>query len=347
MLSIAVTGSAGALGKRVVQELLGDPDVYRVVAIDRRLQRATDDKMTVTRMAISEASEQGANADLVTALTGCNSVVHAASDEGRATSHRQSGHMLERLLDAATEAGVDHIVIISSAMVYGGLPDNAVPLAEDAPLRATDDLAFVAAKKEMERLATTWASNGHRAAILRPTTTLAEGRTSWIARTLRMATTVRTDRVDPPVQFVHYEDLASAAACVAVNHASGAFNVSPDGFISSEGFHQLVGGLQLRVPGDIADMWLRAGRRFGIRPTPVGIEPYVHNPWVVANDKLRSLGWTPRFTNEEAFVVGTPPAPWIIPHKRRQEVVLGLTAAAGVGIVTGAAILARRILRSR
>ena len=346
-MSVAVTGSAGALGRRVVEELVGDPEVYRVVAIDRRPQRVVDDKVAVVRMAISESVESGANADLVTALAGCDSIIHAASDEGRVNSHIQSGRLLERILDAATEAGVDHLVIVSSAMVYGGKPDNAVPMAEDAPLRATDDLAFVAAKMEMERLATTWASGGHRAGILRPATTLAEGRTSWIARTLKLATTVRSDRVDPPVQFLHYEDLASAAACLAVNRASGAFNASPDGFISSEGFHQLVGGLQLRVPGDISDMWLRTGRRLGIRPTPEGIEPYVHNPWVVANDKLRALGWTPRFTNEEAFVVGTPPAPWIIPHKRRQEVVLGITAVTGAGILAGAAFLARRALQRR
>ncbi len=171
--------------------------------------------------------------------------------------------LLGRVLDAATDAGVGHVVIISSAMVYGAWPDNPVPLAEDAPLRANDDLAFVAAKLEMERLTSTWASRGRRAAILRPTTTLAESGSSWIGRSLRIATTIRPDRVDPPVQFVHYDDLASAVVTVGIKQASGVYNVSPDGFIGSEAFHQLVGGLQLRVPGDLSDVLLRSGVAWG------------------------------------------------------------------------------------
>jgi nucleoside-diphosphate-sugar epimerase len=343
MLSVAVTGSAGALGKRVVARLVQDPDVYRVVAIDRRHQRSTADKVTALGLELSGPA--GDPDELAAAFTGCDSIVHSASDEGRVSHHLVAADILARVLDAATDAGVGHVVIISSAMVYGAWPDNPIPLAEDAPLRANDDLAFVAAKLEMERLASTWASSGRRAAVLRPTTTLAESGSSWMARSLRIATTIRSDRVDPPVQFVHYDDVASAAAIAATQRAPGVYNVSPDGFIGSEAFHQLVGGLQLRVPGDLSDLVLRAGRQFGIRPTPEGIEPYVHAPWVVANDKLRSLGWTPQFSNEEAFVLGTPPPPWEIPPSRRQEFVLAGSALLAAGALAGAVVIARRLTR--
>ncbi len=343
MLSVAVTGSAGSLGKRVVDLLVQDQSVYRVVAIDRRHQRSTDDKVSAVRLELSAPT--GEPDELAAAFVGCDSVVHCASDEGRVSHHLVAADILARVLDAATEAEVGHVVIISSAMVYGAWPDNPVPLAEDAPLRANDDLAFVAAKREMERLASTWASGGRRAAVLRPTTTLAESGSSWIARSLRIATTIRSDRVDPPVQFVHYDDLASAAAIVATQRAAGVYNVSPDGFIGSEAFHQLIGGLQLRVPGDLSDLVLRVGRQLGVRPTPEGIEPYVHAPWVVANDRLRSLGWSPRFSNEEALVLGTPPPPWEIPPGRRQELVLAGSALLAVGAAAAAAAIARRLVR--
>ncbi|MFW2384156.1 MAG: NAD-dependent epimerase/dehydratase family protein [Acidimicrobiales bacterium] len=342
MLSVAVTGSAGALGRRVVNDLVNEPSVVRVVAIDRRPQELSSEKVESVRI---ELFKGGDPAELTEALMGCDTVVHAASEEGRVSHHQVAGSLLGRVLDAATDAGVGHVVMISSAMVYGAFDDNPVPLAEDAPVRSDGTLAFVAAKLEMEQLATTWASTGRRAAILRPTTTLAESGTSWIGRTLRMATTIRPDRVDPPVQFLHYSDLSSAVVTVVTKQGSGIFNVAPDGFIGSEGFHQLVGGLQLRVPGDLSDFLLRSGRRLGIRPTPEGIEPYVRSPWVVANDKLRSLGWRAEATNEEAFVLGTPPPPWVIPPRRRQEVVLGLTAIAGMGAVALIAALSRRLLR--
>ncbi len=346
MLSVAVTGSAGALGRRVVNDLVNEPTVARVVAIDRHPQRLSSEKAESVRIDISDDGGT-AIAELTDALAGCNTVVHAASDEGRVSHHLAAGPLLSRVLDAATDAGVDHVVIISSAMVYGAWDDNPVPLAEDSPVRPNGQLAFVAAKLEMEQLTTTWASTGRRAAILRPATTLSETGSSWIGRTLRMATTVRPDRVDPPVQFLHYSDLSAAVATVVVQRASGIFNVAPDGFIGSEGFHQLVGGLQLRMPGDLSDFLLSTGRRLGIRPTPEGIEPYVHSPWVVANDKLRGLGWKAGSTNEESFVLGTPPPPWVIPPRRRQEVVLAAVALTGLGVLGAVAALGRRLLSRR
>ena len=349
MLSVAVTGSAGALGERVVNDLVNEPAVVRVVAIDRRPQRHASEKVESVRIELS-VGDDGAdvvttNAVLTDALAGCDTVVHAVSDEGRVRHHLAAGALLSRVLDAATDAEVGHVVVISSAMVYGAWEDNPVPLAEDSPVRPNGDLAFVAAKLEMEQLAATWASTGCRATILRPATTMAETGSSWIGRTLRMATMIRPDRVDPPVQFLHYSDLSSAVVTVVTQQAAGIFNVAPDGFIGSEEFHELVGGLQVRMPGDLSDLMLRSGRRLGIRPTPEGIEPYVRAPWVVANDKLKSLGWRAESTNEEAFVLGTPPTPWAIPPRRRQEAVLGVSALAGIGLAGATAAAMRRLVR--
>ena len=37
------------------------------------------------------------------------------------------------------------------------------------------------------------------------------------------------------------------------------------------------------------------------------LDPYVRHPWVVANDRLRSTGWRPLHSNEEALVIATQP----------------------------------------
>ncbi len=344
MLSVAVTGSAGALGRRVVNDLVNEPTIARVVAIDRRPQRHSSEKVESIRIELTNGGDEAIK-ELTDALMGCDTLLHAATDEGRVSDHQAASSLLARVLDAATDADVGHVVIISSAMVYGAWDDNPVPLAEDSPVRPNGELAFVTAKLDMEQLATTWASTGRTATILRPATTLAESGTSWIGRTLRIATTIRPDRVDPPVQFLHYSDLASAVVAVITSRAPGVFNVAPEGFISSEGLHQLVGGLQLRVPGDLSDLVLRTGRRLGIRPTPEGIEPYVHAPWVVASDKLQNLGWKAEFTNEEAFVLGTPPPPWVIPPQRRQGVALGAAVVGGLGLVAVAGSISRSFFR--
>jgi hypothetical protein len=123
------------------------------------------------------------------------------------------------------------------------------------------------------------------------------------------------------------------------------YNVAPDGWIGSEVFHDLVGGLPVRLPRAITDPVVHVGRNYGLNRTPPGIDAYVTHPWVVANDRLRAAGWVPAFSNEEAFVLGTPAPRWSVSPQRRQEIAL---AAAGIGLagVAGvAAAISRRLVR--
>ena len=278
---------------------------------------------------------------------GCSSVVHLAEGGGRVQDHLEAEHLLERVLDASESAGVRHLVLLlSSAMVYGAHANNPVPINESEPLRSDDKLAFVTAKRRMEGLADTWGASGRVVTVLRPTTALAEWGTSWVGRSLRAATLLRPDQVDPPVQFLHFDDLASAVTLArSGSKLPGRYNVAPDGWIGSEDFGQLIGSMSMRAPKKVSDLVLRAARSTGIRPTPEGIEPYVQFPWVVANDRLRAAGWKPEYTNAEAFVLGTAPPLWSVPPKHRQEVALAAAAVVTVGAIGGAVALGRKLLR--
>jgi hypothetical protein len=68
---------------------------------------------------------------------------------------------------------------------------------------------------------------------------------------------------------------------------------------------------------------------------------------VVANDLLRSLGWEPTFTNEEAYVDADRGGPWArLTPRHRQELALGGVAALLVGGAGLTVWLVRRRLRS-
>ena len=49
----------------------------------------------------------------------------------------------QTLVTAAAAAGVGHLVVVTSAMAYGALPDNPVPLPEDAPAAGEPDEGLV------------------------------------------------------------------------------------------------------------------------------------------------------------------------------------------------------------
>ncbi len=341
MTTIAVTGAAGAVGSRTVQQLIADQAVTRIIGLDSAAQPTpVDDERVVTRRVdlLSKAAT-----DL---FDGVDSVIHLAEDGTRRSDAVAASRLLDAVLSAASAAGVPHLVLLSSATVYGAHADNPVPLTESEPLRPNVELEFAVTKQLLERQAIDWAErHGQELAVLRPTTTVSENGVSWVAAAIRAATTVRPDQADPPVQFLHHDDLASALALASVERLVGSYNVAPDGWIGPEAFRELIGGVQVRVPVKVNDRLLGIGRRLGIRPVPEGIEPYVRHPWVIANDRLRSVGWTARFSNEETYVISTPTPSWAMSAQRRQEVALGVAGLGLAGVAAASVALARRLTR--
>jgi nucleoside-diphosphate-sugar epimerase len=337
---ILVSGAAGLVGSGVLRQLLAsDPDV-EVVALDRVALPATAPRLVPVRLDVLRAS-------LGSAFEGVDLVIHLAEAGREGDAAAAMVDIGGRVLDAAAEAGVAHVVLLSSAMVYGAWPDNPVPLTEAAPLRPVPEVDFAVRKVELESVADRWRAGGARTlTTLRPTTALSERGASWVARSLRAATAVRPDQVDPPVQFLHVADLAAAVVLAGRRRLDGPYNVAPDGWLGPERLAALEAGVRLRLPDAVADAVVRSRNRVGLRPLPAGILAYVRNPWVVANDRLRAEGWVAAFSNEEAFIAGTPAPPWaVVSPKRRQELALGLAGAAALGLAGGALGIVRRLTR--
>ena len=57
------------------------------------------------------------------------------------------------MLTASAAARVRRVVLVTSAMVYGAVPDNPVPLPEDSAVAAEPDTGVVGDHLEIEALA--------------------------------------------------------------------------------------------------------------------------------------------------------------------------------------------------
>src|SRR5262245_39862392 len=125
MTRVALTGAADVLGGRVLRLAGADPDVTGVVAIDVRAMPPGPPKVDVHRVDITRA-------ELAPLLEGVDVLVHLAVVED--TERRRTRAAMvnvwgtSRLLEAASQVGVRHVVFLSSATVYGAWPNNAVPL---------------------------------------------------------------------------------------------------------------------------------------------------------------------------------------------------------------------------
>jgi nucleoside-diphosphate-sugar epimerase len=247
---------------------------------------------------------------------------------------------VEGLLDDARRVGAEHLVVVSSAMVYGALANNPIPLTEEAVLRPDPTFVYARQLAAAEAEVELWRSRaaGRRVAMLRPAIPIAEGGTSSLARALTAGSAQVFGEASPPTQFVHHDDVASAVAVAVERHLDGVYNVAPDGSIPGDRVRALSGQrLRMPLPGRVADVVSALRWRFQRGPIPPGLRPYTRAPWIVANDKLRAEGWRPTVTNEQAFVEGTEAKWWtMITPKRRQELALvGMIALILAALSTG------------
>ena len=218
--TVVVTGAAGAVGRRVLSRLEEDPGVAHVVAIDVAELRPGLAKTEQRRLDL-------ALADAPSLLKSADTLVHLAfssrTEINEPEAARVNVETTSRLLDAASSAGVEQVVVVSSATVYGAWANNPVPLTEDAPLRPNPEFAYAVHKAQVERLVADWADAHSDAAvsILRPALALAENGAGWITRCLTGSAGIHAGDNDPPMQFLHLDDLASAVEHVRRGRLSG------------------------------------------------------------------------------------------------------------------------------
>lgn len=308
MRTIAVTGAGTGLGRRVAAAL--------------------EDAILV------DAAE---DADLKAVLEGVEAVVNVSSAPIDAT---------RRMLDAAGATGVQYVVQVSSATVYGAWPDNPVPLSEDAPVRPNPGFDVAAVHAEAERLVAEWkdSHSDATAAVLRPAVVVGPGADRDLVRALAGTSGLRPAEAARPIQFVHEDDVVGAVLVALRERLDGAYNVAPDGWVSDETARALAGGAaRLALPERLSRPLLAVGRALGADRGRPGVGPYQRHPWVVAADRLQAAGWRPAHTNEEAYVLSGEGSKLEISPRRRQEVALG----AGVAVIAGAVAAAVALVRRR
>ncbi|HUS41188.1 MAG TPA: NAD-dependent epimerase/dehydratase family protein [Ilumatobacteraceae bacterium] len=328
---VVLTGAGGSLGHRV-DDLLGGHEVVLADALDA---------LDVPALCGSGA---GVRIPAVVDL--------GSSDyDNRAARRESATESAATTLAIADRVGAQHVVFVSSALVYGAAANNPVPLTEDATLRPDVEFVFARQLASAEELVEQWrtARPGRTTCVLRPAVSLAAGDSPRLATALVYGFGRRLAQADPPSQFLHLDDLAAAVAVGVDRRLDGVFNVAPDGWVPGERVRLLSGERpRLPLPERMGELVAGLRWRFLRGPIPPGLLPYTVEPWVVSNGRLRAAGWAPTVTNEQTYVESTE-APWwtMVSPKRRQELALGggivaFAAAMAIGAILGRRWLIRR-----
>ncbi|RYV50472.1 NAD-dependent epimerase/dehydratase family protein [Pengzhenrongella frigida] len=203
---------------------------------------------------------------------------------------------LQRTLTAARAAGVRHVVVISSAMVYGAAPGQAV-ITDDTPLITTDDglvgdlLAFEAVVTRGRRRRTPLVT------VLRPAALVGEGIDTMITRHFEAPRLLTVRGAVREWQFVHVDDLASAAEHAVRHGLAGGLTVGAGDVLSPTQVEKASGLRRIELAPVTAFGTAERLHRVGVLPTPSSELAYTVYSWTVASDRLRAAGWEPAWTS--------------------------------------------------
>jgi nucleoside-diphosphate-sugar epimerase len=341
---VAITGAASGVGQALALRLVSSDRIRKVVAIDERrgeVPGATWRVLDVRDPAIADK------------LRGADVVVHLALDLDLESDPKARSAFNVRgtqtVLTASAAAGVRRVVLCTSAMVYGAQADNDVPLAEDAPLRATSEASFVDDLLEIERLGrrAPRAHPGLNVTVLRPAV---GGTDTALTRYFESPRLLVVAGSRPCWQFCHVEDLVSALEYAVLEKVDGEMAVGCDGWLEQEEVEELSGIRRMELPPAIAFGAASRLHRLGLTPSPAGDLAYTMHPWVVSGSRLYEAGWRPQWTNEEVLaelLAEVEGRNSVAGRRLGRKDATALGAAGATVALVGAAAAVRRARRAR
>lgn len=303
-----ITGGSGYIGSRLVELLSQREEVERIVITDLRPPAVSRPKTSFVQIDIRDREMRALlESERPDALVHLAFVLNPMRDE--ATMYDIDVNGTQNVLDAATSAGVQQLLVASSTTAYGAWPDNPVPLTEESPVRGMPNYEYARDKTEIDRMCQLWAARHPEKimTIVRPCIVFGPSVNNYIIRFWDNAPFIPLiDGVDSDLQYVHEDDVVDALTRLLTGRHGGIFNLTGDGTLNLSQSAQIAGLKTRRMPYVLyrriaAAMWrMRVPRA----EAPPGQLDFTRYPWIASNEKIkRELDWTPRYTSAETFEI--------------------------------------------
>jgi UDP-glucose 4-epimerase len=302
-----ITGGSGYIGGRLTELLTGRDQTERVVNLDVRAPAVPWPKTEFVQGDVRDRARVLAllERERPDAVIHLAFLLNPIRDEGLMYDIDVNG--THSVLQAALEAGTEQVLVTSSAVSYGAWPDNPVPIAEDQPVRGQPDFSYARDKADADRVCQLWAADhpDRVMTIVRPTIVFGPNVDNYIARGWEKAAFMPVmDGTETEFQLVHEDDVVSAIAGLLDARSGGAFNVAADGTMTWRESAELVGLRVREMSFKTVYRLYRWSWKLHVPnvEAPAGNLHFLHNPWIVSNEKLKStIGWEPTKTTREVF----------------------------------------------
>jgi UDP-glucose 4-epimerase len=303
-----ITGGSGYIGTRLVDLLSRREDTERIVICDVVPPRGYKPKTEFERLDVRDRAAvrsvlERSKAD---ALIHLAFILNPSHDEHLMYDVDVNG--TQNVLDAAADAGTQHVLVTSSSTAYGAFPDNPVPLTEDHPVRGVAGFPYARDKTESDRLCQLWAKNhpDRVMTIVRPCIVFGPNVDNFIVRlwTKQPFTIDAGGNLEQRLQLVHEDDVVEAVTALLLGRHGGAFNVAGAGDMTTRECAELIGSPIRKMPLRAFRSLARAMWKARLSEAPPGQIPFALYPWIVSTEKIeRTTGWRPAHTTRETFEI--------------------------------------------
>jgi UDP-glucose 4-epimerase len=306
MKNIAVTGISGYIGSRLLAFLDRSDVAEKIVGIDTKEPKEKSAKLIFYNRDVRKPFGDLLLKNEVDTVAHLAFVLRPTRKKEMARQTDVEG--MANLVKACREAGVKHVLYLSSHTIYGAYKDNPIPLTEEAPPRPLSGFQYSRDKGEAEHLLRDFTASEPNVTvtILRSCPVIgpnAVGSASTIM--FQPAIMVGVTGYDPPMQFVHEDDLIELIGLFLVKPKGGIYNVAGDGTLKYSEVARQMGKKLIKLPRILLEPFISLSWAMHLQgASPASGTEFIKYPPVVSTEKLqRELGFRFRHPSREALSV--------------------------------------------
>lgn len=297
---IMVTGAAGALAKKVIDQLKKD---YKIIAVDFRTKvdlgipvesYKVDFNKRIFEDIFREHEFEG--------------IIHlgriTASEMNRFTRYNSNVIGTRKLFDLAKKYNVPKTLVLSTYFVYGASPYNPSLLDEKTPLKASELTMDLVDSVELENLSNIYLYKYPELniTILRPCNIAGPGVRNTFSLLLSEKRAPVLWGFSPLMQFIHIDDMRDAICVAFDKNVPGVYNVAPADYISFQDAVRAAGCSPIQIPSVPPVLTERIAKFLNWKTLPPYLINYFKYPVIIDGSLFeKTFSFKPKRTLQDIF----------------------------------------------
>ncbi|MBR61762.1 MAG: hypothetical protein CL904_03765 [Dehalococcoidia bacterium] len=251
-MKIAITGGSGYVGSCLIKKLEKETWVESILSID--LNPPNIKLHTKTKYVIHDLINPF---DDVLSKFKPDVLIHLSfvlkPTRNRKKTENVNLNGTLNALQAAKASKVKQIIYFSSTTIYGAYPDNPKWLNENSTIRPAPRFQYAVDKAKSELLFESFASDNKstKILILRGCPVMGPNANNFISNAFAKPLLIGIRKHDPPMQFIHEDDVVNLMEFCMINEVSGTYNVAGDGTITWSEMAKLIRAKMISLPASL------------------------------------------------------------------------------------------------